>query len=87
LHYNYELSVEELFESVDKFREKIVNDTIGPNDFYELMEIVEAIYEKGNENDREKIVNTLNSMEKEIREYSSPPKRHRKPDSRQPELF
>jgi hypothetical protein len=51
------------------------------------MEIAEALYDKGNENDREKIVNILNSMEKEIREYSSPPKRHRKLDSRQPELF
>jgi hypothetical protein len=80
-------SVEELFEFIVQIRAKICDGTIEPNDFQELMEIAETIYDNGTESDREKLLNTINSLEKECYQDLSPSKRRRKLEARQPELF
>jgi tetratricopeptide (TPR) repeat protein len=66
-------SVEELFELVKPIRSKIVDNTITTKDLYELMDIAGDIYDKGNKNDQEKIVNMINEIDIEYNQRSKKP--------------
>jgi hypothetical protein len=95
-------SVQELFVFIGKIKDKMSDELLPSDDFAELLEIAGTLYDKGNKDDRERLLRIITLVTREYdrgtreltklqnnsNQYSpTPRKRRRKINTKQPELF